>query len=670
MERKREKGFTIVEILVSFSLAIIVLIYIFNVLSHLKNLYTEDGIRSQLLVKQSGIVRAIEKALSGKRITTISSVVDASGRHGHRIALKDRKNSEESSVDLFVDNGDNKMIYFGEQKVEFIKGTDMGIPEVKVVKTKGMPEGYNNAVAFITVTVKHHLVEGDYGVRVVYPFDDRVDHIPDIDETAYVSVSLKGYAQNREHKSGDAINQNIQLQAKPSPLQNSKLGQYTYQLQKLENGSWKNVSTSTQNNFDLSAEQNATYRVFLMTEQKDAFAYSNPYIAFIDKTKPSCNIVANGMAGENGWYKEKSVSLSLTRNDNSGGSGIATYGFSKTATKTYNKVSSGIQTDTSGTTWYGYVKDQAGNENNCQLLLKVDTKKPTCNIKVTGTTGNNGWYKLGNVTLDLTRSDNSGGSGISTYDLSNSSSKTYSERTSGTQSDTNGTTWYGYVKDTAGNESTCSTAIKVDTKAPKCTTSASTNKWTNQDVVVTTKCIDSGSGCTKSNVKYTYTTNSGTIKNVAAANGWGHGGSDIFYDNAGNIGLCNAHTTVKIDKAPPTISETTTGLCTKSNPCHCDATLSVSASDQGGGIYKIERQKILMYNNTIFADWSHYNSRCMWGKPGDTLTTSRTCTSDVLKEVNDSGEYINWKWRVTDSAGNQTTIGPRQAYNYNGSKCT
>ena len=141
MERKREKGFTIVEILVSFSLAIIVLIYIFNVLSHLKNLYTEDGIRSQLLVKQSGIVRAIEKALSGKRITTISSVVDASGRHGHRIALKDRKNSEESSVDLFVDNGDNKMIYFGEQKVEFIKGTDMGIPEVKVVKTKGMPEG-------------------------------------------------------------------------------------------------------------------------------------------------------------------------------------------------------------------------------------------------------------------------------------------------------------------------------------------------------------------------------------------------------------------------------------------------------------------------------------------------------------------------------------------------
>ena len=109
--------------------------------------------------------------------------------------------------------------------------------------------------------------------------------------------------------------------------------------------------------------------------------------------------------------------------------------------------------------------------NKTILVSRVDSVLPVCTLKITSATaGSNGWYRS-NVVLEFNnKSDEE--SGLASYGMGTSSTATYNSTTSITQSaETTGTTIYGYVKDNAGNENTCSMVIKKDTIAPVITAS-------------------------------------------------------------------------------------------------------------------------------------------------------------------------------------------------------
>ena len=98
---------------------------------------------------------------------------------------------------------------------------------------------------------------------------------------------------------------------------------------------------------------------------------------YIDLTKPTCSINVNGTKGNNGWYRESNINISLSTND-TGGSAVSAYGLTTSASANYNGLATSVQSDTSGVVWYGHVKDGAGNTNTCNTgLIKVDTVKPT-----------------------------------------------------------------------------------------------------------------------------------------------------------------------------------------------------------------------------------------------------------------------------------------------------
>ena len=110
--------------------------------------------------------------------------------------------------------------------------------------------------------------------------------------------------------------------------------------------------------------------------------------------------------------------------------------------------------------------DRAGNYTDASTNIRVDITSPSCSIttKPGSPDGNNGWY-VSRPTLTLNYSD-SGPSKISDYGL-NAGSKSYNKKTTGSQGETTGITWYGIVKDGAGNTATCSSnTIKVDTTPP------------------------------------------------------------------------------------------------------------------------------------------------------------------------------------------------------------
>lgn len=110
--------------------------------------------------------------------------------------------------------------------------------------------------------------------------------------------------------------------------------------------------------------------------------------ALVDKSAPSCTIVASGTNGKNGWYLSD-VTLTLKCSDSlSGMNGI---GLSTNSNPDYNgKTSVKITNETNGTTYYGYAKDKAGNVTKISKVVKIVKTPPTCSLAVNGPTNGKG----------------------------------------------------------------------------------------------------------------------------------------------------------------------------------------------------------------------------------------------------------------------------------------
>ena len=355
----------------------------------------------------------------------------------------------------------------------------------------------------------------------------------------------------------------------------------------------------------------------------------------IDKTRPTCTITRNkaNPDGLNGWYVTNvTLSLSTTNpkgtSDRAVASGIS-YDLKNRNSASYNGITTNIQKETKGITWYGFIKDEAGNTSTCNSgSFKVDTTKPdkptitnsyenkwinksysisivsvdktagidyfayrypsstspgentwakynnssrtpgvntaftttnfskerdenveikvcdvagncsetsssriridktspTCTVtkNIAKPNGNNGWYKS-NVVLTLNRKDPVGSSDRAvaspiSYGLKNSNSVSYNGATTNTQKETKGITWYGFIKDEAGNTSTCNSgSLKVDTTKP-------TMKFSISSETAIVQCSDALSGlATAAQKKQNLTGN----RNITV--------SFSCTDNAGNI---------------------------------------------------------------------------------------------------------------------------------------
>ena len=220
----------------------------------------------------------------------------------------------------------------------------------------------------------------------------------------------------------------------------------------------------------------------------------------IDKTAPSCTVTKNIASpnGDNSWYKTN-VTLTINTIDPVGTSDRAvnsplSYDVKNSNSASYDGTASGTQSDTAGITWYGFVKDEAGNKGTCNSgSFKVDTTKPSCSLSTSGTEGLEKWFRS-DVTVSVSRSDSL--SGIASYDVSSSSSASYSNRTSGTaSSEGSGITWYGYVKDKAGNVGSCSTTFGIDKTKPSISTdSVGTGTTWCSGKGISVSCSDSLSG--------------------------------------------------------------------------------------------------------------------------------------------------------------------------------
>lgn len=174
----------------------------------------------------------------------------------------------------------------------------------------------------------------------------------------------------------------------------------------------------------------------------------------LDKTKPVIgSIVFSGKQGLNNWFVSD-VTVNVTESTDAL-SGIDNNILSPSETS--------ITKDTKGTTYTLTAKDKAGNISSVSYAVKIDKTKPILGtLTISGTKGNNDWYKS-----DVVFSVKDGSDSMSGH------ASTTSSITSITK-DTKGTKVILTTKDNAGNSTAKTYTFKVDKNAPTITPKYST----------------------------------------------------------------------------------------------------------------------------------------------------------------------------------------------------
>jgi large repetitive protein len=322
----------------------------------------------------------------------------------------------------------------------------------------------------------------------------------------------------------------------------------------------------------------------------------------IDTVAPASTASASGTLGNNGWYRT-SVSVFLSSSDATSGVANRYYRLNGGSWTTYTGAFT-VSSQGSNLVEY-YATDSAGNvESAKSLSIKIDTVNPSSAYALSGTLGNNGWFRS-SVTVALSASDGASGVASTLYRINGGSWATYSG--SFTISGQGTSTVEYYSTDNAGNsESIKSVDVKIDTTPPISSSSLSgtlgSNGWYRSSVSVAISSTDAISGV----ASRVYRVNGGSWSTyVGPFTIAAQGTTTVEFqssDSAGNWESVKS-VTIKIDSTGPSSTSTVTGTLGSNGWYRSAVSVSVSASDAASGVastgYRVNGGAWLNYVGTF-----------------------------------------------------------------------
>lgn len=179
------KGFTTVELVVSFSLTAIIVLFLFQLVFVLKDLYVLSGIKLKLVTKQATINTMINDDFINKRVT---------------LATKD----SDTQITFYFDDGtnkelsydkDNKSITYGDYKTNLIDGSKFGnIGITTEVNTRATDDTTLNGILTIKIPVYHSLLEkDDFGIEIIYLYNSNYTSLTGLNLTDIVDAEKQIY---------------------------------------------------------------------------------------------------------------------------------------------------------------------------------------------------------------------------------------------------------------------------------------------------------------------------------------------------------------------------------------------------------------------------------------------------------------------------------------------
>ena len=172
-----DKGFTVVELIVSFSLTLVVILLLFQVIISLKELYVKDGLKSELIAKQSIMMQKIMTDFDRNKISQATRC----GDDCFRFTFED---GHTSSLTLDRAKG---IFHYGDYTTKLMDHSFFGSVTVKNKTSVGVKNGKKDSLITLTIPIYSNHIKGDYGLKVVYQYDSRTTSIGNLNENQEIT---------------------------------------------------------------------------------------------------------------------------------------------------------------------------------------------------------------------------------------------------------------------------------------------------------------------------------------------------------------------------------------------------------------------------------------------------------------------------------------------------
>ncbi|GEM_PF-953426 len=256
-----------------------------------------------------------------------------------------------------------------------------------------------------------------------------------------------------------------------------------------------------------------------------------------------------------------------------------------------------------------------------------DRTAPVTGISLSGTLGNNGWYRS-DVVVALTAADKTGGSGVGAikYSLDGGSAwLTYSSPL--TISAQGATLILARSWDKAGNDEgpPAFREVKIDKTPPSATTiylfgTKGGNGWYTSNVGVEFEGIDNPGGSGMAGIEYSLNGGSTWLSYFSQVSVTTEGVTTVLarnIDNAGNMESPPASKTFTVDKAAPVTTISLNGTMGVNGWYTSDVTLTLTAIDSSSGVAALE------YSLNGGSNWQSYGSPPVISNEGATTVLAR-----------------------------------------------
>ena len=164
---KKKNGFTVVELVVSFSLVMVIVLFLFQIIISLREMYVNNGAKSSLLNKQALMMQQIYDDFRYHAITSFTNCGDDC------VTFTFQNNT---TTTLKIDR-DQKLFEYGDYVTKLVDGSQFGDFIVSTETIPDVSSSKYDSILKIVISITNPLVEGDYGVTVVYQYNSNATTI-------------------------------------------------------------------------------------------------------------------------------------------------------------------------------------------------------------------------------------------------------------------------------------------------------------------------------------------------------------------------------------------------------------------------------------------------------------------------------------------------------------
>lgn len=158
-----KKGFTLIELITTFALAIVIIILLINIIIVIKNIYSKNDVKSELIIQQSNLSHLINKKFNEIYLKTYNTCSDADFCY-----IFEFINGTTSKLVV-----SDELIQFDNYVYKISEGTTIERPTMERVDTLEVSSGATyNGILVIKIPVKHKLYPNeDFGLNIVYQYN-------------------------------------------------------------------------------------------------------------------------------------------------------------------------------------------------------------------------------------------------------------------------------------------------------------------------------------------------------------------------------------------------------------------------------------------------------------------------------------------------------------------